>query len=117
MRDSGHARGVRDTEFGRVSRPHNKMSFTEGQDSRKILDSPLRGLRAPANPAGPFGAHGLPDFLPEQVCQDRGICDSLQSPAVQRIRTGGPDLTIRVADLSRFWSKLSAKPRDTESSV
>ena len=31
-----------------------------------------------------------------------GKYDNLQSPAVQRIRTGGPDLTIQAADLSKF---------------
>ena len=66
----------------------------------------MAGLARPANPRGAFAPTFLPDFHPEQVCQDKGNCDSLLTPAVQPIRTGGPDLTIRVANLSKFGFRL-----------
>ena len=105
MRDSGHARGVRDTEFGRVSRP-TKLSFIIRTGLSQIFGFAFAGLARPANPRGAFAPTLLPDFHPEQVCQDRGNYDSLLTPAVQLFRTGGPDLTIRVADLSRFCFRL-----------
>ena len=101
MRDSGHTRGVCDHTSWPTSRPCRFVPI-KGTGLSQNFDIAARGLRARANPAGLARPRISPDFHPEQVCQDRGKYDCLQSPADQRIRTGGPDLTIQVADLSKF---------------
>ena len=82
------------------------MSFIIRTGLSQIFGFAFAGLARPANPRGAFAPTLLPDFHPEQVCQDKGNYDSLLTPAVQLFRTGGPDLTIRVANLSRFCLRL-----------
>ena len=137
MRDSGHARGVRDTEFGRVSRPLKNVLYRRTGLSQNFGFA-FAGPARPGNPRGAFAPTLLPDFHPEQVCQDRGNYDSLLTPAVPLFRTGGPDQAIRACRLvevllptfwrnpvipiparigarlrraGRLWSSLSLSPR------
>ena len=69
----------------------------------------LAGLARPANPRGAFAPTFLPDFHPEQVCQDKGNYDSLLTPAVQLFRTGGPDLTIQACRLVEVFVETSGE--------